>query len=715
MVKTCIVKGCENKENVHSAVIFHRVPTHHIQRRAWLAALNKNPKTPLLTIKKWRVCSDHFTKEDYTSTGRLLKEEATPSIFRTLTQERGSSPNPAELSDVQEDLPEQEENFFVGVLQSTPQKHRAEEPTAAFKVPLSVQLTSPLRSGKPAVALAPTWTVQSETHHIEGTVMDISATSLFDVSMISEPAVDTADTSFVPNSSPSTTTTGSSSSIYGQARGWKERKWVVNESKLMELFQKCTTCGAAMCELNHTVTHRGSRININWQCNNGHLGQWESCPNIRGMAENNLFAAAATLFTGSTYTDIADWAGLFNLQLPLESTYYSIQASYLLPVIEKSYTKQENIVKARLICQSEDGDGVHLSGDGRSDSPGHSSKYNTYSFMDDSTNQIVGFELMQVSQASSSVAMEPLAFKKALEKILDEGIDVKVVTTDRHPSIRKIMREEYPSIIHQFDPWHVAKGFKKKMVAASNRKEYKDLSPWVRSVSNHMWWSCCTSKGDAQELLRRWMSLQHHITGIHRWEENGMEYRCFHQELSAEEQRTKRWLKGNSPAFKALQTMITDTRLIKDLQQMTLFKHTGQLEVFHNALLKYCPKRLHFQYPSMKARTMLAIMDHNENHSTKREQATTASGLTRHNVVFQKQSKQWIARPIYVKTTQNFRDDLMDRVIQRRLDPTIRFKDPSSRIQVPRLAANIALQTKPSKEEVIQSHTSRFKGPSEPL
>lgn len=41
-------------------------------------------------------------------------------------------------------------------------------------------------------------------------------------------------------------------------------------------------------------------------------------------------------------------------------------------------------------------------------------------------------------------------------------------------------------------------GFKKKMVAASNRKEYNDLAPWVRSVSNHMWWSCCTSKGDAK-------------------------------------------------------------------------------------------------------------------------------------------------------------------------------------------------------------------------
>lgn len=53
---------------------------------------------------------------------------------------------------------------------------------------------------------------------------------------------------------------------------------------------------------------------------------------------------------------------------------------------------------------------------------------------------------------------------------------------------------------------------------------------------------------------------------------------------------------------------------------------SGQLEVFHNALLKYCPKRLHFQYRAMKACTMLAIMDHNENHSTDREQATTSAG-----------------------------------------------------------------------------------------
>lgn len=40
----------------------------------------------------------------------------------------------AELSDVHQDMPKQEDSFFVGVPHSTPQKHRAEASAAEFKV-----------------------------------------------------------------------------------------------------------------------------------------------------------------------------------------------------------------------------------------------------------------------------------------------------------------------------------------------------------------------------------------------------------------------------------------------------------------------------------------------------------------------------------------------------------------------------------------------------
>ena len=54
--------------------------------------------------------------------------------------------------------------------------------------------------------------------------------------------------------------------------------------------------------------------------------------------------------------------------------------------------------------------------------------------------------------------MEAEGFERALNELLDVGLDVKVVTTDRSPSVRKKMKEKYPGITHQFDLWHTAKG-----------------------------------------------------------------------------------------------------------------------------------------------------------------------------------------------------------------------------------------------------------------
>ncbi|KAL2079298.1 hypothetical protein ACEWY4_025042 [Coilia grayii] len=569
-----------------------------------------------------------------------LKKTAVPSVFDT-EAERSASSMPVSLIlypslEVKESL-----HLFVDLPQSTPQKSR----TSDFKAPLPLHSTATRK--KSLSVLAPSWTQQLDTASLPMVTavcsprrgltfaepqdtsqaeMNISASSAFDISMTSEPAAEPADTSFLPLSTPSSSTTGSSTNLSDQAGGWRERKWIVNESKLIELFQRCPSCGAPLCNLNRHKKIVGSQITIKWKCDNGHTGEWQSCPDTRGMPENNLLASAATLFTGATYTDIADWAGLLNLQLPHNTTYNNIQSSYLIPTIEETYKKQENAIRARLICQTLEDEDLHICGDGRSDSPGHSAKYTTYSFMDDTTKQIVGFDLIQVTQAKSSVAMEPMGFKKGLDKLLNDGIAVKVVTTDRHPSIRKMMREDYPDVIHQFDPSYVTKGIKKKMVVAANRSTCKDLAPWIRSVTNHLWWSSSSCKGDTKELQRRWTSILHHIRGVHQWEEDGTEYRCFHDDLSADEQRTKKWLKHGSPAYTALYEVVMDTRLLKDLNHMTLFKHTGQLEVFHNSLLKYCPKRLHFPYPSIQARTMLAVMDHNENHDKPRQQATTVAG-----------------------------------------------------------------------------------------
>ena len=77
--------------------------------------------------------------------------------------------------------------------------------------------------------------------------------------------------------------------------------------------------------------------------------------------------------------------------------------------------------------------------------------------MEETSQKIIDMETLQVTESSSSVAMEKDAFRICLNRLLNRGVNVKVVVTDRSPSITKIMRTEYPQICHQFDVWHVCK------------------------------------------------------------------------------------------------------------------------------------------------------------------------------------------------------------------------------------------------------------------
>ena len=66
--------------------------------------------------------------------------------------------------------------------------------------------------------------------------------------------------------------------------------------------------------------------------------------------------------------------------------------------------------------------------------------------------------------------MEKAGFVGVLNNILSQGVNVKIVSTDRHLQIRKLMREVYGYIEHAVDPWHLIKGMVKKLRAKSKKK-----------------------------------------------------------------------------------------------------------------------------------------------------------------------------------------------------------------------------------------------------
>ena len=131
---------------------------------------------------------------------------------------------------------------------------------------------------------------------------------------------------------PDTDCTSSTSSVTDEETAqmsWQEKKVLVSESKVLELFKFCQTCGTYMEK--REVFYVGSQMRVKWECAEGHSGTWTSCPSERGMPQSNLLLAAAILFTGSTFTKLEEMAKLVNLQIFSNSTFYDIQNSYFPP------------------------------------------------------------------------------------------------------------------------------------------------------------------------------------------------------------------------------------------------------------------------------------------------------------------------------------------------------------------------------------------------
>ena len=67
--------------------------------------------------------------------------------------------------------------------------------------------------------------------------------------------------------------------------------------------------------------------------------------------------------------------------------------------------------------------------------------------------------------------MEKEGFVRCVERV-DKSIGVRAVSTDRHPQIRKLMAtdQRFIHIIHQVDPWHLAKNLSKKLCKLGKKK-----------------------------------------------------------------------------------------------------------------------------------------------------------------------------------------------------------------------------------------------------
>ena len=436
----------------------------------------------------------------------------------------------------------------------------------------------------------------------------------------------------------------------------KQEKYIVFEDNLRELMRFCMKCGSPVTKCKKV---RSSCVSYSIECHNGCHYTWKSQP-----SNASLLVASSIFTTGNTYSKMSSFARALNLKFIGKTTYQDHQRDHIIPVVQKAWNEE----REKVVEEMKQKETLVLAGDARCDSPGYNAKYGSYTLMDTEPTsndshkkKIVSLEMVQVSEVKNSNHMEPTGLERCLKQIKEDGLKLVALATDRHVMVTSNMKKDHADINHQFDIWHLVKSILKKIMAKSKTKTCEALGLWIRSIANHMWWCSESCGGDDQLLREKWLSLLNHITNKHRWGGSKIFKKCAHTVLTAAEKSETEWLDPKSPAFKALQEIVTATRLLNALPHVTMFCHTGELEVFHSMLLKYCPKRQHFHYDSMKARLYLAALDWN---SQTRVEAKDEDGNVKENIVLSKRRNEWVKRVQYIKTSENHVAPLMNMVLE---------------------------------------------------
>ena len=170
------------------------------------------------------------------------------------------------------------------------------------------------------------------------------------------------------------------------------------------------------------------------------------------------------------------------------------------------------------------------------------------------------------------------------------------------------MRENCKAVRHCYELWHVAKSFK-KVQAQLAKKENTPLRVWRKVMITHLY--CVINSTSPQQLEAMWLSMELHMRNEHTsfpWPEYS---RCPHGPSSQRGEMA--WIETGSPAADSLSALVHISKLINDMKCCCAVGDTSDMEAFHSLLNHYYCKVTHVRSCAMLSRTLLAVMDFNEN------------------------------------------------------------------------------------------------------
>ena len=171
-------------------------------------------------------------------------------------------------------------------------------------------------------------------------------------------------------------------------------KFLVFESSLLLLFSVCIFCGYPSTSIKKTVV--GTFLRITQKCKKCfEIRVWESQPYIGKVPAGNVLLSAAILFVGALPARALRLFNVLNCPTISRKSFFRHQSHYLQPAIHFVWKTQQDAMISKFKSMQKP---LILAGDGRSDSPGHSAKFGSYSVIELSCNRVLDFKLVQVGQ-----------------------------------------------------------------------------------------------------------------------------------------------------------------------------------------------------------------------------------------------------------------------------------------------------------------------------
>ncbi|KAI4805509.1 hypothetical protein KUCAC02_010119 [Chaenocephalus aceratus] len=402
-------------------------------------------------------------------------------------------------------------------------------------------------------------------------------------------------------------------------------KFIVYQTQLMSLFTICPSCCGET--QGNVEQQEGTYIKIKQVCAAcGYERFWQNQSMLyRNMPACNLLLSGAIHFSGCMATQTIRMLKLLGLQCISVGTFFRHQRLYTIPTIVQAWQNEQAGIIREL---KEMGGGLILSGDCRSDSPGHCAKYGTYSLIQDRINKVLDLQLVQSSEVPSSTWCELEGLKRSIDFLKEQHMQVSALITDQNREVAKWVREELcpGGTSHFFDIWHIGKSLGKALDAASKERECEDLKLWRPAIINDLYWTAAsTPDGDPDVMEAKWQSMVNHVQDIH---EHGTPTFpcCAHPPLEGEA-RDKEWLEPGTTAAIKLERVTLRTALVKDVQKLLM-------------------AALHFK------------------HNSSREVARTSDGEVRYAVRYPRFCKGgWVVRPIKEKPSYAYAAALMESLI----------------------------------------------------